>query len=204
MPGRRWQDDGHGALLFTLVLERRRINTDYPLTQCLALALCSWLEGYSIKSSIKWPNDVRIDRRKIAGILVETVDDYFLAGLGVNIRKMNLGPVLEKEITSLQECLSADWLEQVHKKPDNQHLTDLLCLIEITLKKPPSISQVAARLEFQGCPIRIDAGSGANRQSFRGILKGLAPDGALLLDTGEEYKAIYSGEMVNEEPFSPL
>ena len=85
MPGRRWEN-GDAAILFTLILRRDSVSSAYPLTQLLALALCRRLEGaYGVPVRIKWPNDVLADSRKIAGILVETQGEFYLAGIGLNV-----------------------------------------------------------------------------------------------------------------------
>ena len=85
MPGRRWEN-GDAAILFTLILRRDSVRAAYPLTQLLALALCRRLEGaYGVPVRIKWPNDVLADSRKIAGILVETQGEFYLAGIGLNV-----------------------------------------------------------------------------------------------------------------------
>ena len=86
MPGRRWEN-GDAAILFTLILRRDSVRAAYPLTQLLALALCRRLEGaYGVPVRIKWPNDVLADSRKIAGILVETQGEFYLAGIGLNVK----------------------------------------------------------------------------------------------------------------------
>ena len=35
--------------------------------------------------NVKWPNDVLVERQKIAGILIECDYDYFLIGMGINV-----------------------------------------------------------------------------------------------------------------------
>ena len=46
-------------------------------------ALCQWLRGDQVR--LKWPNDVLVEGRKIAGILCETVGDQVICGIGINI-----------------------------------------------------------------------------------------------------------------------
>lgn len=52
-----------------------------------SLAVGSALEEYapSAKVALKWPNDVMLDRKKCAGILLENLDDKIAIGIGVNI-----------------------------------------------------------------------------------------------------------------------
>ena len=58
-------------------------------------------------SAIKWPNDVYVDGRKIAGILVEAVagsqaGTTLIMGLGLNVATMDFEPPLDQSATSLK------------------------------------------------------------------------------------------------------
>jgi len=64
------------------------------LTQSMAISVCDVLEDLGISSMVKWPNDVRVGGRKIAGILVRAVwsgDQFVGAAVGVGIN-VNMGP----------------------------------------------------------------------------------------------------------------
>lgn len=91
--GRTWVDTGEENLFMTLVLKPfKDLNPIYPnFTQYLSVILALVLEEeYNLKPQIKWPNDVLINGKKIAGILSEgtTKGTEFLGlalGLGVNL-----------------------------------------------------------------------------------------------------------------------
>ena len=60
------------------------------LTQYLCIVLAETFEEYGIDASIKWPNDIRINGKKISGILAEAVIDKgclqgLILGFGVNL-----------------------------------------------------------------------------------------------------------------------
>lgn len=90
---RKWISDVPGNLCLSLVLKPAGPPAELPLTglsQLLALSVCRVLEGYGVPSTLKWPNDIQVGGRKIAGILAETVvaGREFLGlvlGLGVNL-----------------------------------------------------------------------------------------------------------------------
>jgi len=77
--GRRWSSPV-GGLYASLIL---------PLTPLLSLnagiAVAESLIELGITARLKWPNDVLVHGEKIAGILVETKNDYGIVGVGVNI-----------------------------------------------------------------------------------------------------------------------
>lgn len=89
---RSWVDLGEENLFLSIVLKPSDTFKEiYPnLTQYLSVALCKVIETYGIKTQIKWPNDVLVDGKKIAGILSETVMqgqklEGIVLGIGVNL-----------------------------------------------------------------------------------------------------------------------
>lgn len=107
---RSWIDLGDGNLFLSLVLKpSSEFNENYPnLTQYLSVVLSKVLESYGLKPEIKWPNDVLINGKKIAGILSETVMQGstlkgIILGIGVNLNsnKEKLGSIQNKIATSL-------------------------------------------------------------------------------------------------------
>lgn len=107
---RTWVNLGEGNLFLTFVLKpSNSFNDVYSnLTQYLSVVLCKILEEYGLKPQIKWPNDVLINGKKIAGILSETVMQGSLfkglvLGIGVNLNtsEKDLASIIDKEATSL-------------------------------------------------------------------------------------------------------
>jgi len=86
---RKWSSPrGKGIYATTLVTRPTRELSLVPLA--MANFIASWLRSeYGIDARIKWPNDVLVDRRKIAGILMEArlQEDrvYLLIGTGINV-----------------------------------------------------------------------------------------------------------------------
>lgn len=91
---RRWISHLPGNLCLSLVLKpTHAAPAALPLvnlSQLLALSTCQALDAYGVPAALKWPNDIQVCGRKIAGILAETVQrgDEFLGvvlGIGVNL-----------------------------------------------------------------------------------------------------------------------
>jgi BirA family biotin operon repressor/biotin-[acetyl-CoA-carboxylase] ligase len=90
--GRKWSTPKGSALAFSLILRPSAAEGAYParITGLGALALTDSLRALGLTPKIKWPNDVLINGRKAAGILVESVwaGDALVAsvlGMGVNV-----------------------------------------------------------------------------------------------------------------------
>lgn len=107
---RSWVDLGEGNLFMSIVLKpSETFNEVYPnITQYLSVALCKVLESYGLKPQIKWPNDVLIEGKKIAGILSESVMQGgkfkgLVVGIGVNLnaRQEDVEAIPDKLVTAL-------------------------------------------------------------------------------------------------------
>ena len=89
---RKWNSCSGDNLYASIVLKPSRELKDIytNLTQYLSLVLAEVFEEYGISPKIKWPNDVRIDGKKISGILAESVIEKnelkgIILGFGVNL-----------------------------------------------------------------------------------------------------------------------
>lgn len=107
---RSWVDLGEENLFLSIILKpSETFNEIYPnLTQYLSVTLCKVIESYGIQTQIKWPNDVLIDGKKIAGILSETVMQGqklkgIVLGVGVNLNSNHekINAIPNKIATSL-------------------------------------------------------------------------------------------------------
>lgn len=96
---RKWFTAPGSALAFSLILRPSLAELTHParITGLGALALADSLRTLGLQAEIKWPNDVLINGRKTAGILVES--DWFgetlkaaVLGIGVNILKGSIPP----------------------------------------------------------------------------------------------------------------
>ena len=56
------------------------------------------------KVSLKWPNDVLIGGRKVAGILCERKDDCVIAGIGVNVKRQRFSPEIAGRAVAVEEA----------------------------------------------------------------------------------------------------
>lgn len=89
---RKWNSNSGENVYASIVLKpSKELKAIYSnLTQYLSLVLVEVFEDYGLFPKIKWPNDVRIDKKKISGILAESVFDKgelqgIILGFGVNL-----------------------------------------------------------------------------------------------------------------------
>jgi len=93
---RKWISDKDNNCYMSFVLKPDiKFQKHFPnLTQYLSVVLCDLLEEYGIQPNIKWPNDVQINGKKIAGILSElsfgsAQFNGIVLGIGVNLNLTN-------------------------------------------------------------------------------------------------------------------
>lgn len=94
--GNTWESEPGKNLTATIVLYPRFLKPEFQfqLTRIISLSVCSVLDKLSLpyRSMIKWPNDIYIDNRKVAGILIKNEISGnsisgSIAGLGLNVNQ---------------------------------------------------------------------------------------------------------------------
>ena len=175
--GRRWSAPAGQALLMSLVL--RRPPRLLPLAAAVAVASVAG-EG----ARIKWPNDVLLDDRKVAGILVEgrPQEGWAVLGIGLNVavRLDDLPEELRSTATTLG--LAPRDVEGV--------LGRLLEALEVWLGRDEAavLDAWRARDALRGRDVRWAGGTGR--------AAGIDADGRLLVDVAEGGRtALDAGEV---------
>ena len=102
--GRRWHSEPNAGLYVSVVLRPSLLADSLPvLTLALGLAAADAIgEATGITCDLRWPNDVMVENRKVAGILVQLVDSAAIAGIGVNVNHTKFPPELTAEATSIK------------------------------------------------------------------------------------------------------
>src|SRR5579863_941638 len=71
--GASWSDaPGESALMSFVLYPSFPLEEAWALSFAAALAASEAIRSFGVKASIKWPNDIVLDSRKLAGVLVET------------------------------------------------------------------------------------------------------------------------------------
>ena len=176
--GRPWTAPPGSAVLMSLVL--RELDELLPLTA--AVAVCEALPGWT--RAVKWPNDVWIDRRKVAGILVEgrPQEGWAVLGIGLNVSTTSsFRPSCAETATSLH--LSGTETTAIGSWPT--------CCA--------SLSEMARRAARRGPVSVAPAGRTEGRArplvGRRGHADGIDDSGALLVETRDGRVTLDAGEV---------
>jgi len=87
---RKWLANKNESLLFSLLIKEKSLVNKYSLLSiCSASIIYETLTELGIKNvSVKWPNDVYVNDKKICGILLQgSVPNYLVIGVGVNVNQ---------------------------------------------------------------------------------------------------------------------
>jgi BirA family transcriptional regulator, biotin operon repressor / biotin---[acetyl-CoA-carboxylase] ligase len=165
--GRRWEAPAGSALLCSLVL--REFDALLSLRAGLAVA-----DVAGEAARVKWPNDVQVDGRKVAGVLVEgrPHEGWAVVGIGVNV---SAAPDLPEAA-----ALGRDDPEAV--------LGELLGALETRLAEPKeaALEALRARDALLGAEVRWEGGEG--------VAAGIDPDGGLRVSTDAGERVLSAGE----------
>jgi BirA family biotin operon repressor/biotin-[acetyl-CoA-carboxylase] ligase len=83
--GRPWVDVAGKSLLLSLLLRPPAGTPTHQLALVAGLAVAEAVEERRDAAGIKWPNDVLLEGRKVAGVLLEASEGCVVCGIGVNV-----------------------------------------------------------------------------------------------------------------------
>lgn len=200
--GRGWSSP-RGGLYFSLV-ERFAASPASlpPLTLAVGLAVAEAIEVFAPKerAAIKWPNDVFVQRRKCAGVLVESAllgarISHVVIGVGLNVARDAFPPELADTAIALSQITGAPPARE-------EVLAAVLGTLEARIATfraegvGPLRPAIEARLLYRGERVRV--------QGERGTLLGLADDGALRIDQGHRVYEARSGSLEPDSKSEPI
>ena len=196
--GKKWRSPYASTIMFSLGVKVPKAQTSIKGLSCaLGLSIAKTLNRLGISNvSVKWPNDVFIDGRKVCGILVELVsinsdDSAVVIGVGLNYR-------LKNSYIDLIDKPSTDLVSQGIQKSRSQVLR---CLVEKLCEDFRRFSDngfSVFREDFNGIhwlagrPVEISQGAGTVTS---GIVSGVNGEGELLLRDGDDEIPIIAGEI---------
>lgn len=86
--GRRWEAPPGTALLLSVLLRPPSERRVAELSLVGGVAAAEAVErATNLAAQIKWPNDVMLNRRKVAGVLAEASDSAVVLGIGLNVNQ---------------------------------------------------------------------------------------------------------------------
>jgi BirA family biotin operon repressor/biotin-[acetyl-CoA-carboxylase] ligase len=176
--GAAWFSPAGESLAFSLLVRPPEAKALWPrLALAAGLAIAEAAESLGAQAGIKWPNDVWIGQKKVAGVLVEAGTDFAIVGIGLNVNTLDFPPEVAEIATSLQ-------LETGHSFP----LPDVLAAVlrrfasrrhQIGSEFGEVLAAIRQRCVLTGNAVSLSTAHGP----LEGTVEGIGPGGELLLRT---------------------
>jgi BirA family biotin operon repressor/biotin-[acetyl-CoA-carboxylase] ligase len=193
---RVWESLSGVNLTFSILIKdnlpERKINL---ITFVAAIAVAQSLENlYQLDVSLKWPNDVLVDSKKIAGIMIESSSkgnkiSKIVVGIGVNVNQPNFPGKFEIPPTSVRK--------EFHDNVSRERLLcDILNNFENSFnslaKNPKKIlDDWRDRCKMIGEKIKIVE----DEKIRNGVFEDINDDGFIILKTGDKRELIHFGDV---------
>jgi BirA family transcriptional regulator, biotin operon repressor / biotin---[acetyl-CoA-carboxylase] ligase len=197
--GRKWVSLP-GNLHMSIMLEtdknlRQLSQLTFLTANVLAETIASFTNNLDVEVELKWPNDVLINGKKVAGILLESIkfggNQYVVIGIGVNVSNK---PMIENRVvSSLKESINfdqrvEDLMNRLIKKFDQ-------CYFE--WERDESFynirSKWLSRAHNLSKIVTVDNGEGR----ISGLFKGIDEEGSIILElAGGQISKLNYGEVV--------
>jgi BirA family biotin operon repressor/biotin-[acetyl-CoA-carboxylase] ligase len=187
------------AGIYCSVILRPRL----PPSEALIISLVGGLAVHAaiqtidpaVAVDLKWPNDVLIDGKKVAGILTEMNSEatrvrYIVVGIGINVNQATFPAELHRTASSLRLATGPEWsrveLCAALLKSLNREYSDLL-------EKPGAHDAILRRFQQQSsmvrnCHVKVEEDGG-----FEGLTEGLDQRGFLQVRTTHGVRSVLSG-----------
>jgi BirA family biotin operon repressor/biotin-[acetyl-CoA-carboxylase] ligase len=186
--GRTWDAPAGTAILCSVALRPPAERRIAELSLVGGMAAADAIErALGLSAQIKWPNDVMVNRSKVAGVLAEAREGVVVLGIGINVNQtreqLPEGAASLRTIdgvTREREPILVDLLERVEQQYDRWLEGGVDAIYD----------SLGARDFLRGRRVSHNGTSG--------IAVGIDREGRLELDVGGERKVVESGEVTYE------
>ena len=200
--GRSWKDS-KGSLMFSILikdeLDETKLNL-FPLLTGLSVHLA--LKANGVNTSIKWPNDIMLNSKKVSGMIVESICEEkveaVISGIGINVNNRFFVDEIKDKATSLK-------LEIFKEYDEDKLLNDFL---EVFFKEYEKFKNGdysfldIVRDNFY----LLDKEVYLNyyNEDIKGIVKGIDDRGMIIIESNSKLLHLNSGEVTLTHNYSNL
>lgn len=151
---------------------------DSRLSYMVAVAIAETIMSFGIIPTIKWPNDILIDGKKVCGVLIEYAGAFVIVGIGINIKS---NPTVAENITTKLENYAdvpkAELLNRLMQNLDKWMKTDFAIVRARWMELAIALRKI---VKYRGQDVELIE---------------INENGALVLRRGSEYMLAYGDEI---------
>ncbi|MFN0156807.1 MAG: biotin--[acetyl-CoA-carboxylase] ligase [Bacteroidota bacterium] len=195
--GRLWQANPNENLMFSLVLRPKLTPEGLNLLPLyVAVGVAEAIERQTgLKVECKWPNDLLINKKKVAGILIEGsikkgLVEHVVVGIGINVNQQMFGNDLAHKATSLR-------LESGKELDRTSIFKEVLLSLEKTYQSSAgtAFQSIVPHWLLHTTMINKNISVSLQGNIISGIVKGLSPEGGLILQSNGDEKTVFAGDV---------
>jgi BirA family biotin operon repressor/biotin-[acetyl-CoA-carboxylase] ligase len=178
--GRPWDAPPGSSLLMSVLLRPATAPQLVPAALAVAAAeACEEVAG--VRPGLKWPNDLVVGDRKLAGVLAEVLGDAVVAGIGINVAWAPEGAAALAAVAGRDVDRGA-------------LLSALLERLGHWYSRGPEVaSAYRRRCTTLGRPVRVEL----DDEVFTGTAADVSDEGHLLVDVGTCLRTVAAGDVVH-------
>ncbi|MEQ9188471.1 MAG: biotin--[acetyl-CoA-carboxylase] ligase [Cryomorphaceae bacterium] len=192
--GRNWNSEPKANLLCSVFIRPKiSVRDQYLISMAVSLAIVDVLVSQGMVPSIKWPNDILVNGKKIAGILIENqvkgerVESSVL-GIGLNVNQTDFPSFLWPATSMTTEAGKRFNLEDV--------LDELLGQLRLRMTQSFRDANALSRDHAHWLYGKSEeVAFSFDGKTLHGILRGVEASGALLMTVKEEDRKFFNGEI---------
>ncbi len=151
---------------------------DSRLSYMVAVAIAETIMSFGVIPTIKWPNDILIDGKKVCGVLIEYAGAFVIVGIGINIKS---NPTVAENITTKLENYAdvpkAELLNRLMRNLDKWMKTDFAVVRARWMELAIALRKI---VKYRGQDVELIE---------------INENGALVLRRGSEYMLAYGDEI---------
>ncbi|MBU6313454.1 MAG: biotin--[acetyl-CoA-carboxylase] ligase [Actinomycetales bacterium] len=179
---RTFEAPKNSALLFSFYIQPKRKKEDWGWIALIAGISVAQALG-KVKATVKWPNDILVNEKKISGLIAEIVGDGVVIGIGINV-----GMSLEELPVLTATSLAIEGVSDIDR---NEILAKVLSQFESNFitwdEGDDSVAQIYTSLSSTlGTKVQIHY---PNDEIEKGLAVAISPRGELVLDSGRRVQA---------------
>lgn len=176
--GKHWESHAGLNLTCSFIFFPANLSVErsYLLNCWISCALVQLLEKFSIQGKVKWPNDIYVGPKKIAGVLIESVV------LGTKLKSCTIGIGLNINQTSFDGLNATSMLHETGSVVPVNELLQRFCFL---LNELPfdGFEEATWRSKYTAClyGLNEELTFDVNHRPIQGIIQGISTDGQLVI-----------------------
>lgn len=187
---RQWIAEKNKALFLSVLLPD--VDKSYQLGLVAAFSALTMIQNqFNLQCSLKWPNDLYWQNKKLGGVLSEKHGQHIILGIGINLNQAGFEDEWGKNAVSLAMATGNTIdIPKFSASLQNQLMLDF----SSWQNNPDAFLQTCIKpwLAWLGKKIRVEQLNGG---VMSGILEGIDASGFLLLKTPSETQTITTGDV---------